>query len=82
MEVVGAASANPANTRDRQPWGFGPSQVEFVKTTMALPVNGSRFISAVTTWAVLPVPGILYQWYRAGNLYGNVKGFEVRNGAA
>ncbi|HNA15972.1 MAG TPA: tail fiber domain-containing protein [Ferruginibacter sp.] len=82
MEVVGAASATPVTLVIANRGGFGPSQIEFVSDYGFASQWRPGYIRSNDLGGFTGTLEFYTNGTGAGNLYGNVKGFEVRNGAA
>ncbi len=80
MEVVGAASATPVTLVIGNRGGFGPAAMEFVSDYGAGNQWRPGFIRSNDIGTYTGAVEIFTNGTGAGNLYGNVKGLEVRNG--
>jgi hypothetical protein len=82
LEVIGAASANPVTLVIGNRGGFGPTALEFVSDYGLVNQWRPGYIKNNDLGAFTGALEFYTNGTGAANLYGNVKGFEVRNGAA
>ncbi len=81
-EIIGAASAAPVTLVIGNRGGFGPAAMEFVSDYGLVNQWRPGYIKSNDIGGFTGSLEFYTNGTGAGNLYGNVKGFEVRNGAA
>ena len=82
LEVVGPASASPVTLTIGNRGGFGPTALEFVSDYSLINQWRPGYIRSNDLGGFTGSLEFYTNGTGSGNLYGNVKGFEVRNGAA
>jgi hypothetical protein len=82
LEVAGAASAIPVKIVIGNKGGFGPTAIEFVSDYGLASQWRPGYIRNNDIGGFTGALEFYTNGTGSGNLYGNVKGFEVRNGAA
>ena len=82
LEVIGAASAIPVTLVIGNRGGFGPAALEFVSDYGLASQWRPGYIKSNDLGSFTGSLEFYTNGTGSGNLYGNVKGFEVRNGAA
>jgi hypothetical protein len=82
MEVVGPASANPVTLSIANRGGFGPSALEFVSDYGLANQWRPGFIKSNDLGGFTGALEFYTNGTGGANVYGSVKGFEVRNGVA
>ena len=82
LEVIGLASATPVTLVIGNRGGFGPAALEFVSDYGLASQWRPGYIRNNDLGGFTGSSEFYTNGTGSGNLYGNVKGFEVRNGAA
>jgi hypothetical protein len=80
MEVVGPASVNPVKLTIANRYGFGPAALEFVSDYGEVNQWRPGYIKSNDLGSF--TGALEFYTNGTGNVYGSVKGFEVRNGDA
>ena len=82
LEVVGPTSAQPVTVVVANRGGFGPAQLEFVSDYGLVNQWRPGYVRSNDAGSFTGSVEIYTNGTGSGNLYGSIKGFEVRNGVA